>query len=92
MTFQEAEILLNLNKNLIGTLFNEKKITHLIIVPIQKDNLGLILSNINLDSDYSNLLIGYDDFDVLALLDFDQYPNIGSATSVSVNVICDKLS
>ena len=87
MTLKEAENTIFSNTDLIGKFYENKEISHLIIVPSQKENLGQILGNVNLDIDYANLLRGYNDFEILALLDFDQYPNTGFADSESFDKV-----
>lgn len=77
MTLKEAEKTIKNNQNLIGKQYKGQEITNLIVVPINGDKFAEIITELNFGYNYTGLLAGYDKFEIIVLLDFDQYPNTG---------------
>ena len=57
---------------MIGKYYKDNEISEFAIVPANGDNTGEICGCINLDEQYSQYLIGYNDFKVIVLLDFPE--------------------
>jgi hypothetical protein len=79
MTLKEAEKQCNKYKHLIGTMYKqEDKISMLVIVPTNPERFSDIILNVASGSPYKPLLIGFNDFDIIVMLNLESYPYEGT--------------
>jgi hypothetical protein len=90
MTLKEALQQVNDNSKLIGTKHGKGVIDELVIIPTQGDQLGEIIKQVLWGESYSHLLFGFDDFEIIGLLDFQDYPNSGILLYDSLDNIINK--
>lgn len=72
MNKEEAETLLNNNRHLEGKYFQNKIISHILIVPTSREGYHEVIDSIQLNRNGISGLINsqYDDFKIIVLLDF----------------------
>jgi hypothetical protein len=72
MNYQEALSMLQKHKSLEGKKANNKVIERLLIVPINHEELGTLISNAERRKSNEVILSKYDDFDVLVVFEGDR--------------------
>lgn len=77
MNLIQARETVNANSHLIGRFYKKEEISEIIIVPQHGTYLSDIIQLILNDIDYSSILIGHNEFDVIVLLDLQDYPMAG---------------
>jgi hypothetical protein len=77
MTLEEAQQQIKTHFHLRGTTFRKATIDDFAIIPANGDRLGDIIKHVLYEEPYLHLLAQYDDFNVIVLLDFEQYPDAG---------------
>jgi len=71
MRLNDAKSLRKRNLHLIGKRYKDNYISDIIIVPANVE-LNKIFQLIIMNSDYSHLLLGHKEFNVIVLLDFEE--------------------
>lgn len=77
MNYEAAQILLDKHRRLEGTLLNGKEITYLIIVPTANGGMAKVIDGINRNLSLYAINSVYDDFEIIGLLDFDDFHQTG---------------
>jgi hypothetical protein len=76
MTLQEAKLEIINQQYIIGEILDEAEITHIVIVPNDKDVFIDIIQDIVMGYEYEYRLIGSSSFSIYVLFDMDD-PNQG---------------
>ncbi|MFB9845165.1 hypothetical protein [Mucilaginibacter ginsenosidivorans] len=92
MDLAEAKKKLKENKHLIGKVFEGSKISELVILPLNNQHLTDIIMCIDFHQSYDQYLKLYRDFEVVAFLNFDQYPINGYLSSQTLNRVLQGVS
>lgn len=92
MNLVETQKILDNNKEIIGTMYKERKVDALVIVPKKAKKLNLeifeeIVTRVYWKKPYDDLLAGYKEFAIVALLNLKNYTDNGTVPWTNLDYI-----